>query len=183
MTLESTTQYLREDGDLTLIVGKAKQRIVVSRDVVVGVCKAWATMFTKFAETTSPEVELPDDDPGGVILILAIAHLRFYDLPATLSLSTLNELATFCDKYDAINLVRPFLSHWVEPWIYGIDDKYLKDGNEQWLWIAWVFGLHDEFCTLANQLQQTMSITEGKCVSKGGVILDDVPMPPGFVGT
>ncbi|TID25811.1 hypothetical protein E2P81_ATG03600 [Venturia nashicola] len=108
------TIQLRDGGDLTLIVGEQKQRYVVCRRTISGVCKPWNTMFTKFSEACAAEVELPDDNPEAILILLRVAHLRFDQLPAgKLSVDEVNNLATVCDKYDAVGVIRPFLTTWV----------------------------------------------------------------------
>lgn len=105
MASEQATKVLRAGGNLTLIVGEQKQRIVVSREVVLGICKPWEAMFTRFIEASQTEVELSDDDPTAVTIICTIAHLHFDDLPLSLTLQELHGLPTFCDKYDTTALV------------------------------------------------------------------------------
>lgn len=71
-------------------------------------------MLTRFIEATQVEVELPDDDPTAVTIVCTIGHLRFDDLPLSLTLRELHESATFCDKYDTTALVRLWLKPWIE---------------------------------------------------------------------
>ncbi|QDS73124.1 hypothetical protein FKW77_001419 [Venturia effusa] len=172
------TIFLRDDGDLTLIVGEEKQRYVVCRRTISGVCKSWHTMFTKFSEASAAEVELPDDNPKAILTILQIAHLRFDQLPAgELSLDVLNQLAIVCDKYDAVATVRPFLTTWLQP----SSTMYLSPGNERMIWVAWVFGYQKMFSDIALKLQSTIYTTEdGKCMSVEGTVLDE-HMPPKLI--
>lgn len=187
MATESS-QILRVNRDLTLVVGQQKERILVSRDVVVDICKPWEAMLTRFIEASKSEVELPDDDPTAVTIVCTIAHLKFHDLPLTLTINELSGLATLCDKYDTIAMVGPFIHDCVTPWFFGaankLEDKYLDDGNEKFVWIGWVFGYVSEFCTLTDALRRRVSVNEkGQCVYNGGlVVLDDIQMPPDIVG-
>ncbi|KAE9988239.1 hypothetical protein EG327_003453 [Venturia inaequalis] len=185
--LAQPTKILRANGDLTLIIGQQRQRILVSRDVIVGICKPWEAMFTRFIEASQAEVELPDDDPTAVTIVCTIAHLKFHDLPLTLTIDELSELATLCDKYDTTAVVGPFVHDWVTPWFYDpvnkSEKKYLDKGNEKFVWIAWVFGYVSEFCTLTDALRPRIWVNEkGQRVCNGGrVVLDDIQMPPGIV--
>ena len=191
MASEQTT-YLREDGDLTLIVGEEKQRVIVCRGTISGVCKAWNTMFTnsKFSEATAPEVEMPDDDPEAMLIILKIAHLKFDQLPGKkMSLDELHNLATVCDKYDTVAVIRPFLPNWIEAWLelLGQGDSERNErncaGNEKFLWVAWVFGYKRQFKNLAKYLQLTISTNEeGRCLTAAGLVLEDEQMPPNLMG-
>ncbi|TID25813.1 V-type proton ATPase subunit D [Venturia nashicola] len=190
MASQSTqpTKILRANGNLTLIVGKQKQRILVSRDVVMGICKPWEAMLTRFIEASQAEVELPDDDPTAVTIVCTIAHLRFHDLPLTLTIDELSKLATLCDKYDTTAIVGPFIHARLTPWFYDPvskpEQKYLDNGNEKFIWIAWVFGYESEFYTLTDAIRRRISVDEkGQCVCNGGrVVLDDMQMPPEIAG-
>lgn len=181
------TKILRANGNLTLIVGEQKQRIVISRDVVIGICKPSEAMLTRFIEATQAEVKLSDDDATAVTIACTIAHSKFHDLPLTLTIDELSELATLCDKYDITVIVGPFIHAWVRPWFYGPEEgvkKYLLNGNEKSFWIAWVFGFNQMFYALTDELRRRIFVNEkGQCVCNGGlVVLDDIQMPPGIVG-
>jgi hypothetical protein len=138
-------------------------------------------MFTKFAESIAPEVELPHDDPTSISLILIIAHLKFYDLPVTLSMDELYQLAMTCDKYDTVAVVRLFLQSWVQ--LYQALTIYHKHGNEKCMSIAYVFGHETEFCGLANHLGRTIfTNAEGRYITKSSAMLDG-DFPPELVDT
>lgn len=171
------TIHLRDGGDLTLIVGEGeeKSRYLVCRRTICGVCKSWNAMFTKFSEAFAPEVELPDDNPQAILILLQIAHLRFDQLPGgAMSLEELNRLAIVCDKYDAVATVRPFLKTWLS--------VRLSPENEKFLWVYWVFGYKEQFSSLALHLQRIICTNEdGQCLTEGGAVLDE-HMPPNIIG-
>lgn len=178
------THYLRLNGDLTLLVGKDEEGFVVSRDMMCGACPSWERMLNgPYAESTKSEIALPDDDPQALRILLLIAHLTFHKLPPKLTLEELTTLAFTCDKYDTVALVRPFLPVWTEPWLK--DGSYINRGNEEWVWISYVFGYKDEFCACAKQLVKEIAIDEnGKLSStfaRKGRALEDL-LPPGLSG-
>ncbi|KAE9988241.1 hypothetical protein EG327_003455 [Venturia inaequalis] len=180
-TAVMATIHLRDGGDLTLIVGEGedKTQYVVCRRTICGVCKSWNAMFTKFSEAFAPEVELPDDNPQAILILLQIAHLRFDQLPGgAMSLQELNRLAIVCDKYDAVATVRPF----IKTWSPASRRVFSPHGNEQYLWVYWVFGYMPEFSYLAVEMQLSICTNEdGQCLTEGGAVLDE-KMPPNLIG-
>lgn len=177
---QQTTIHLRDDGDLTLIIGEKKQRYVVCRRTITNLCDAWQKMFTNWSEATKPETEWPEDDPNAILIILQIAHLKFDELPETLPPKELNNLAIVCDKYDLVRVVRPFVGGWIQPWLAG---AYLMFGYEKFLWVSYVFGYKEEFCTLAKKVQlEIQTDRDAKCITKSGHALDNQQMPPGLLG-
>ncbi len=66
------------------------------------------------------------------------------------------KLATFCDQYDCIDLVRP----WFLTWFWGESSEATKDGQEKWLFIAWVFGRESALNALALKLVKELSLDE-----------------------
>ncbi|TID25810.1 V-type proton ATPase subunit D [Venturia nashicola] len=182
MAVPLPTLHLRVNGDLTLLVGEHGQRFVVSRDTMCGACPVWERMLNgPYAEATNPEIAFPDDDPKVLHILLSITHLTFKNLPPTLTLEELTTLAFMCDKYDTVALVRPFLPTWTEPWLKA--GSYLDRGNEEWVWISYVFGYEEEFCARVKQLVQDMRISQGgtPCVSvrRGKTALEDL-LPEGL---
>lgn len=151
------------DGDLRLEVG-ADHR---DEPVTFLVCsKALARrstifkmmLFGPFAESNKSApggwvVQLPDDDPRAFAVLMHILHSNFESVPSFFkeahrslespgysSNSTLYKIARMTDKYDMVDVVRPWISQWLmeasthhpnlpEPRFHG-----------QLIWIAWVFG-------------------------------------------
>ncbi|QDS73123.1 hypothetical protein FKW77_001405 [Venturia effusa] len=182
MATRPTTEHLRANSDLTLVVGKDEQRFGVSRATMSGACTAWEIMLTgPYAEATKTEIALPDDDPKSLHILLLIAHLAFQKLPSKLTLEELTTLAFMCDKYDTVALVRPFLPMWTSPWLKNA--SYMKLGNEEMIWISWVFGYKKEFSARTRQLAQQIAVDENGrlpvTVFKKGRALEDL-LPQGL---
>lgn len=138
-------------GDLTLIVGPKSRRFLVSKVALRLASPVFRAMFTgKFveAQANTKETILPEDDPEALKVVLLIAHLRFKEVPKTLEFALLVEMAKIVDKYDLVSLLRPWSGQWIAP--HG--GKLTQEGFEGWSWVAWTFGMRDEWCTVANHL-------------------------------
>lgn len=81
-------------------------------------------------------------------LVLCIAHHATSKLPKELAFYQLERLAHITDRYDLNHIVGRYLDDWIEPHRANLT----KSGFENWLYIAWQFGLEAEYLTLANHL-------------------------------
>ncbi|KAK2038568.1 hypothetical protein LZ31DRAFT_599553 [Colletotrichum somersetense] len=106
-------------------------------------------------------VDLSDDCPEPMYILLAITHNRIDDLPTTLSIVELEELLIQAEKYDLISLLGPWLPKWLDPnmEIDSCEDKRLL------AWIAWKTGAATLFVKVAVDLAQTCRLDE-----KGGLV-------------
>ncbi len=58
----------------------------------------------------------------------------------------------------------------------------MEEGNEGWLFIAWVFGRETTFEELAKKLVlEIRTNKEGECLLKNGDVIPE-PMPNGIIG-
>ncbi|OJD32813.1 nuclear pore protein [Diplodia corticola] len=129
-------------------------------------------------------IPFPDDDPDALAVLLNIAHMKFSLVPRTLEFETLLHLADLTEKYDAINILRP----WIKGWIQAAEHLAERPGYEEWLFIAWAFGEVQIFDKLSTRLVWQVRINElGQCVGPSGRILDrssddiDALFPPGII--
>lgn len=132
-------------------------------------------------ESTSKSISFPEDAPDAFLTIMRIAHLKIGDVQPLEDFSDFVNIAILCDKYDTSALVSPFLSIW----ILKFKEKVGKQGYEEWLFIAWTFGMMATFETVSHQLVLEVEghRTGDFFLTPGGRILDsDVVMPPGVVG-
>ncbi|OCK85714.1 hypothetical protein K432DRAFT_268349, partial [Lepidopterella palustris CBS 459.81] len=112
-----------------------------------------------------------DDDPFALLILLRIAHLKHADLPATLTFQQLIHLAVVTDKYNAVGTVKPFLDAHLAP--YTDYSTFLLPGHEEWLFVAWTFGLNDHFTTLVKHLiRHCRTDEDNKLVNGEGDVLD-----------
>jgi len=98
-------------------------------------------------------IELPDDNPRAMGVLLDIVHGRFdrvptYDfrrLTGALMIDDLYSITVLLDKYDMMHVVRP----WAGGWLRDMQDESERSnsGEANWshvlpksLWITWTFG-------------------------------------------
>ncbi|KAK7754456.1 hypothetical protein SLS62_003476 [Diatrype stigma] len=142
----------------------------------------WRAMLNgAFAESSRPDpnsnekwtVELPDDDPTPMLIILNIIHNRFDEVPRgaeSLSVDELYDLTVLTDKYDLTRLLFP----WVKQWTAPLEDyvSQLIEGQptelcqilEKLLWIAWELGDDRLFDEVYIHLASNTRVEEGQLV-------------------
>lgn len=183
-------------GDLRLLVWdqtpEAVQRVfIVSSKAMSMACVAWNSMLNgsfKEAQPTSGEreVELPDDDPAALEVLLNIAHLRFDWVPSWLYFNVLLQVTVLTDKYDMTRLIRPWATSWFQTAQRLV--SVTQSGYEEWLWIAWELGQTHTFETLATHLVKSVRVdNNGNCTTNTGKLLDPCrstgqQFPPGIIG-
>jgi hypothetical protein len=124
---------------------------------------------------------MPEDDPEAILLLLRIAHLQFKLIPKHIDHNLLYHLAITCDKYDCVELVRPWLSGWLST--HKLDDFNLR-GNT---FICWAFGMEKEFGSIMYDLVRDTSLKDSSrrsislCRGNGLRFTDEL-MPPGVTG-
>ncbi|KAF2497605.1 hypothetical protein BU16DRAFT_319275 [Lophium mytilinum] len=151
---------LANPSDLTLIVGPLGQSIHVSRGALRLASPVWNTMFSdQWAESSKKEVQFPDDDPEALLIVLGIAHLRFKERPKVLLYRQLVELAVICDKYDTVAVIRPFLQEWI-----GYEEMKVGPGTEEWIFVAWTFGIRDKFVNGVQDLVRNTLADAQECL-------------------
>ena len=128
------------------------------------------------------EVDFSDDNGEALLILLRIAHLRFHDTPTTLPYETLLQVAKLCDQYQCIDLVRP----WLSQWLADEEQSSRTFGQENWMFIAWVFGREKVYERLAEDLVLDLKPVNDSVyrTSKWSNDMREInhPMPPGTVG-
>ncbi|KAK0119382.1 hypothetical protein ONS95_010833 [Cadophora gregata] len=123
------------------------------------------------------ELDFREDDGESLLILLNIAHGKFEDVPSELPYSMLVSIAVLCDQYDCVKITKP----WIEDWLKGEDVLSLKPGNENWLFITWVFGRVEVFEELAIYLIRTIRIDDdGYCRNTQDTPLAE-PLPAGII--
>lgn len=136
---------------------------------------------TKTADTEPYRLVLADDNPEALAVILLALHCQNKFVPVDISFQNLLDLAVICDKYDCAAAVSLWADIWVKDWKKMAQDA----GYEQWLFIAWTFGVEDVFQNLSKKL-----IMEGHYgaedptlfVTKEGFCLDEMLVPELVMG-
>lgn len=116
-------------------------------------------------------------DYDALMILLAITHLKFRDVPLQLPYHTFLQLAIICNSFDCVDLVTAFLPKWLADEAV----ESLKPGQENWLFIAWVFGRNEICENLATHMVKSMC-RDGNhewCIS-GGILKG--PWPPKIFG-
>ena len=155
-----TTIYLDSSGDLRLLVQDSDDEprtLIVSSSAMCLASPVWRAMLdpkSHFKEAEKQEVEFPDDDLDALLIILRVAHLKFRELPNSLSFKELVNLAVVCDKFDAVGVVRRWLPQWLAPWY----KESCSPGYEEWLSIAWTTGDSATFRTNTKHLIESCDI-------------------------
>ena len=100
----STIINLDSSGDLRLLVkgpGDKWTTLIVSSSAMCLASPVWRAMLnprSHFREAEKQEVEFPDDDLDALLIVLRVAHLKFRELPKTVSFDGLVNLAVLSDK-------------------------------------------------------------------------------------
>ncbi|KUJ06370.1 uncharacterized protein LY89DRAFT_790538 [Mollisia scopiformis] len=122
------------------------------------------------------QIDCTGNDSEALLILLNIAHLKFHKVPEHLGYETLLNIATLCDQYDCIHLLRPWLVH--NLWLQGEEDASnlsFKKGQYGWLFIAWVFGREKIFEDLAVQMVTTIRINANQAWRTF------TPLPPNII--
>jgi hypothetical protein len=104
------------------------------------------------------QIRLPDDDADMMLVLMWIVHFRFSEVPMTLDFSQLLAVTRICKRYDMNEIVNPFVVGWMT--LHQI--SFLKVGYEQWLYIAYQFGMEDVYARLTRDLAVDCRINANK---------------------
>ncbi|RYP65388.1 hypothetical protein DL771_008333 [Monosporascus sp. 5C6A] len=190
------------DGDLCLEVGYDECNLrkspkgqkhdhehavfyVVDSKVLSRSSPVWKEMLNeRFGESRRPEpdqdwiVELPEEDPKAMLIILNIIHNRYGDVPRgekAMPIHCLYRLTVLTDKYGLTSLLEP----WAQAWANGLEDQL--PGNmglttekssltlnslEMLLWIAWELGSELLFRGVYGYLVLNATVDEGRLIEK-----------------
>ncbi len=133
---------------------------------------------------TGKQIDFSGDDGEALLVLLNIAHHKYREVPIILPYEKLFETAILIDEYQCIETV--FL--WVE--LFWSENRYLeslRDDQEGWLFIAWVFGYEETLSNLAVEIIKWAKLSNG-CLLRGNKSNDDPdrffpePMPIGIFG-
>ncbi|KAF8861571.1 hypothetical protein BDZ45DRAFT_774059 [Acephala macrosclerotiorum] len=82
------------------------------------------------------QIDCRDDDGFALLILLRIAHLKFDEVPNTLPVNTMFNLALLCEQYLCTNLVKP----WLTKWFVDAPKRSVTGWPEPWLYSAYTFG-------------------------------------------
>lgn len=153
---KNSTIHIDRNGNLKLVVGPNAVQMQVDANALRRASKVFDRMlfgpFRESHQTANWTVELPEDDPEALRIILHAIHANFGNLPRDLALSKLYDLAMMADKYGVIGSLLP----WGHCWTIWLGEKpsdqwRSKDKNEtsyqdlQRLLILYHFGSFFQF--------------------------------------
>ncbi|KAI8250274.1 hypothetical protein K4K58_010030 [Colletotrichum sp. SAR11_239] len=163
-------------GDLHLVVGSDVRDGDPSTFLVCSKALARASpvfdkmLFGPFAEsrpsTESSKqnsawiVHLPGDEPAHFEVVLNILHCNFKKVAQRLPIPLLSGLVAIADKYDCIEIFRP----WVNEWIPDLEPEGVYE-EKLTLHIAWHFGCISTFEYALRAITEQSSISEDGRVS------------------
>ena len=126
------------------------------------------------------ELSLEDDYPYALTAILLALHCRDEMVPIDPKFKDLVGLAVVCDKYDC----RGGVLSWVDTWTAAWKPRMLEGGYEEWLFVAWVFGIKEGFGKLSRKLilESYIDPADGELKTAGGMRLGKLTIPGRVLG-
>jgi hypothetical protein len=188
------------DGDLRLKVGaqshpEEQLEFVVCSKTLSRASRPFKKMlYGNFREsmkatTTSSEwvVELPEDDPVGLKVLLHIIHSEYELVPPTVDIIQLYRILVVSGKYGMSHVVRPWVDDWSRPIIEDFD-FVRKPQSDVMIGIAWELGADAVFEKLVTDMCFECEVnSEGQLLDsrdKPFPLQDDVFLgPPDLFGT
>ncbi|KXH34838.1 hypothetical protein CSAL01_00419 [Colletotrichum salicis] len=182
------------DGDLTLVAGqqtgKPEKSFHVCASALRRSSQVWKKMlFGPFKESKPAFgpwlVNLPEDDPDALEIILNIIHANFPLVPNTPDLFELYEIFQMANKYDMIPALKP----WAVAWLHvaencqKVTNRFEGRERAALSYVAWELGQVELHRQMVKELIMYSSLSEeGRMISQK-VLLDDVgPIgPPGLL--
>lgn len=138
----------------------------------------WQKNDTSDFKSDRPPIDFLEDDTQALLLLLNIAHLQFRRVPDELGYFELYQIAILSDQYQCVELLYP----WIGRWFANEELESKKDGQEGWLFIAWVFGRDDTFKALTSRLVlNAQKDTDGSLLLAHAYKLPEI-MPIGIIG-
>lgn len=178
--LDVSSETFDQHGDLRLVVGEEKAvSLVCSR----ALARASPTFFNtllygNFAEAEKRKdgdwlVELPEDDPYALCLVLNIIHGRFERVPNRLSELDLYQATVLTDKYGLTHILRP----WVQSWLNPNPTISADVAAAHRAWIAWELGDHQLFSRTCTDLLVSCNLSPaGDLEDTNGIPLESLTM-------
>ncbi|KAI8963164.1 hypothetical protein F5Y11DRAFT_167532 [Daldinia sp. FL1419] len=95
-------------------------------------------------------VNLPEDKPAAMSVLLSIIHGLFERVPKTLSVDELYDLTVLTHFYDATRTLGP----WSNTWMATMEkfERESKDLMPKMLWISWELGWKNTFSALTKRM-------------------------------
>jgi len=143
--------------DVFLLVGSAcnRRRFVLSESILRQLGPRWKSLLSSASTSTGhccsrlrkrPKMlNLRDDRPESIRIILLIATLQFDKVPKALDFADIVHVTDVAVRYEAHSLLAGYMDGWLDPY----RDRLRSRGYEDWLYIAKQFGYEAEYAELA----------------------------------
>ncbi|PMD24653.1 hypothetical protein NA56DRAFT_643173 [Hyaloscypha hepaticicola] len=97
----------------------------------------------------------PEDKPEAIMIIIGVLYEKDVQLPTKIDFQTLQKVAVLVDKYQWHIPITPHMISWFD----GLKDSpefpiAFDEDLLTWLWIAWLFGMKDQFKSVSRFVQQ-----------------------------
>jgi hypothetical protein len=143
---------------MLLIVGSDKalngqRTIETSNPHIARLSPRWTEAFmrgTQRRSTTVVKIRFPEDEAEAMSIVVSAAHDNLEALPSRLSLEELIQLALVAERYDLNHVLIGHIGPWLAPHRQRILQCGYGQGYEQWLYVAWQFGLKKDYLKLAD---------------------------------
>lgn len=179
------TTTLHTKGNLLLLVGPQPQHrtLITHTSTLTHLGSAWQNVLhtsTRPLLSMRRTAHLPTDDPDMMLVLMYILHAwHLSKVPRRLSFAQLLAMTRLCERYDMNAQVAPFVRRWIVPH----QDRLMRVGGEEWLFVARQFGLERHYVSLAQHLVMSCWSDGGRTLFVGaGVHLEDV-VPEAALGT
>jgi hypothetical protein len=194
--LDTSSDVFDPAGDLHLVVGRERAVSLVSSEALIRASPSVikTLLCGDSDEPERPEhdewrIDLPEDDPYALCVLLNIIHSRQNLVPAELSEGDLFKVAVLTEKYGLRDLVRPSAVTWFANFPHaGVSPSLRRrDGSDTHrAWIAWELGDSDTFRKEYTRLLLECSVGKhGRHLDGAGFPLDScrLAVKMGLVGT
>jgi hypothetical protein len=135
-------------------------RMLVSSQTMMMVSPVFKAMLKpdglkegKALATGKAEIPLPDDDLSAFQILLNVCHHRTKQVPRTVDLQTMKNIAILVDKYQLQEAVVLYGVLWIDKLRESLPQSFSPEISP-WLSIAWVFRLSVEFKHLTRIAQR-----------------------------
>ena len=141
-TAASWDEVMDPSGDLTLVAGEDKVKLRCARNIL----RLSSPVLNRMLDPESPFMEgnvtdvsddgtkhinLPEDEPEPLSLVLRIIHHKTEGLPLRVPLDLLVKLAILSDKYDLLGC----MGQWTTSWC----DGYTGQDDRSWIFVGFIF--------------------------------------------
>ncbi|TVY84255.1 hypothetical protein LSUE1_G001356 [Lachnellula suecica] len=116
------------------------------------------------------ELDFKEDDVDTLLILFRIVHLQFGDIPVSLTLDALHQVAVLCDMYDCAGLVQP----WLGQWLSDGERAASNTSGDKWVFITWALGNKLVFEKSTSRIVREISVNnEGQAFGLTGELLSE----------